>query len=124
MKKEITYAQLHQLASEITMNSQTSMVFGLFNQEKIERFFSRNRLRLESLDNKMKALRAKYVVHDEKGAPMTVEETDETGKQKSEWVFVSHVADKDGLPIIGLDPKEEYYRESNEFLNRSLSLEF
>ncbi len=106
MKQIITYRELENTANDISQQMEVSPAFKLFNKEKISRFFDRNRNRLEIIIEKRKELISLYVKH-ERGQPVTIE--------------------SDGVQVYDFDDnenKEKYMAAINEFMNRTLDLNF
>lgn len=73
MNQLITYGELSALEQDIRRQQQISPAFVIFNKEKIRRFYQQNNLRLKILQDTIKDLVSKHVLHDEKDKPVTQE---------------------------------------------------
>lgn len=101
---EITYNDL--LILERDINAQAnSPAYRYFNGQKIKRFYQINNIRLEALHTTINNLVKKYVLHDDKGNPVTAEEN---GHQQYQF-------END-------ENREAYKKAAEEFLSRTITL--
>lgn len=82
MNIQANYDTLCQLRNDIQLQSQKSIAFALFNQQKIKNFFQQNSMRLQIADKKMNELIEKHVEHGEDLKPIVLEENDGMVKHK------------------------------------------
>ncbi len=118
MTREITYNDLWSIKQDMMRIMNGSPALVLLLGEKMDKFFQKNSLELSILDNKLQSMQDRYIQRDREGKLMR----EELEPGKFEWVFKNSITDNSGLPIIGVNIKELYYQEANEFLNRSIDI--
>lgn len=67
MKTDVTYGQLWSIRQDIINLSKMHPSYGIFNSEKIKKFYNENGTRLQAMDEVMKECMEAHVQKDEKG---------------------------------------------------------
>lgn len=107
-KRSITNQQLLLIRKEIIEFQGNSITFALFNAEKIMRFFSLNKLRLDSADNTLNRLVKAYVKHDENGVPVKLDDKDGMAK----WDYKDEAA------------KTAFEIDYKDFMSKHITIDF
>lgn len=106
LKQKINYQQLRHLSQGILeVNKSVGLSFLLF--KTIQQFYTRNSIRLNVLDDTMKKLVEKYVLHDEDYKPII--EKDEKGM--------------DVYKFIDKEEETKYLVEVEKFMNITFDIE-
>ena len=107
-KREGTFHQLMKARNEINQCVQSSIVFALFNSEKIKRFADYNKDKIQSADEFLARLIKMYVKHDDKEQPIHLDTKDGLAR----YEFVSEPAEK------------EFAVKYKEFMGRKIMIEY
>lgn len=106
MRKEMKFYELMLLRDDIAAQKQNSPAFLFFFESKIQLFHSKNAMALSLLHNKLKEIKTRYCLVDDKGQPILKEVNG-----KKEVVYPSKEAN------------DLCKQEITEFLNRSVTVE-
>jgi hypothetical protein len=106
MKVKINYNQLNKIDLD-TKNLSENSAFSVFLADKIKRFYQNNAIRLNVMEEKMKELIVKYVLHDDNKKPVT--KNDEKG------ILVYDFADE--------ETRNSYLEEMNKFMSTVFEIE-
>lgn len=107
MRQTTTYLDLSHLIDDIEYQCQQSRAFVFFNREKIKRFYTLNKLRIEVLHKRCDKINKKYTKLDENGNPLMVN----NDKNQNDFVY-----EEEHL-------KEEHKQELADFLATTFDLE-
>jgi hypothetical protein len=107
-KEKANYITLLMMRNEITQAAQQSIVFKLFNKDKIDRFFKYNAMRIQLADEKLGRLIKRFVKHDADDKPIQLEQQ-AGGRVK--WEYNS------------AEDEKAFAIEYNEFMNREVVIE-
>lgn len=122
MAQTVSYDDLFLIEQDIQHILKNSPALTLFMADKFNRFFQRNKMRLNILHEKLAEIQRKYILHDENGFALRTEEKNKAGM--AEWIFRGSYQDAQGNMIIGEEEvKKAYYSEAQEFLSRSFEVE-
>lgn len=83
MTKNATYGDLWNIHMDIQLQSQRSPAFQALLHNRIKDFYNHNNMRIRILQEKMDALVAEFVQHDENLKPLTLK----NDKGITEWKF-------------------------------------
>lgn len=119
MKREITNNQLWLIENDLTAVARQSPGIAFLLATKIQQFYSRNEVLLKILHKRVHEIQKKYIVHDDNNQPQYVAGTD-----NKEWFYLDSVIGKKGQLLTGEAIAAAYTEEVNEFLNRSVTVEF
>jgi hypothetical protein len=102
-RSEVTNGELNRIQQDI---ASFTPALRFFFKEKINRFYSMNKLTLRSLNNFLASNVQRYVLHDEEGKPLT---EDKNGERH--FVFANE------------EDEKKYVGEATGFMNRSAYIE-
>jgi hypothetical protein len=106
MKNEMTYGQLIALDNDINYQCSQSISYNYFNRDKIIAFYNFNKIPLQVAKQRHNELLKEHIELDEKGNLKTIDKED--GSKEYVWKKPSS--------------KEEFDKQSKEFLSRSISI--
>jgi hypothetical protein len=122
MAQTVSYNDLFLIEKDIHHILKNSPALTLFMADKFNRFFNRNKMRINLLHERLGEIQRKYIVHDDNGLALRTGEKNEDGMH--EWIFRGSYQDAKGNMILGEEEvKKAYYKEAEEFLGRSFEVE-
>ncbi len=118
---EINYDQLAAIKRDIEFIIANSPALGLFLRPHITKFFQRNAMRLQILQDRLGAMQQKCIEMDADGQPIMKKNLE----GRNEWVFrqptqsIMKDMQREGVKTVA----DLYYKESSEFLAITFEIE-